>query len=69
MGVPSPAITFERCEVATCADGEKVSSDIMKEDIEALVRQMKAAPPYHGLTALGMTTGLESLQSHYSHGG
>merc|ERR1712223_1193026 len=29
---------------------------------------LKAAPPYHGLTALGMTTGLESLQSHYSHG-
>ena len=29
----------------------------------------QAAPPYHGLTALGMTTGLETLQSHYSHGG
>ena len=28
--------------------------------------------PYHhmnGLTALGVTAGLESLQSHYSHGG
>jgi hypothetical protein len=37
----------------------------------ATMAYLKAAPTYHvnGLTALGMTAGLESLQTHYSHGG
>ena len=36
---------FEKCEVATCADGREHASESLKEDIELFVKGMRAEMP------------------------